>query len=167
MELARDNDWGEPKNLLNQYFNSGFVGLEIGNRILLEKWLAAVHLARANGVKPDQFQKGSRAQTFFTVDQDAMNIAAMYSDLPLSPMGPEGMNFFHGGYTMFHSITSPKPWRKNFLRAWLRGAPPTKAELHFLQCLDGPIYPYSARELKTKRRSAAIASRLGRFYRWV
>jgi hypothetical protein len=167
IELAREAGWGEPKNLLNQYFNSGFVGLDIGNRALLERWLAAVRLARANGVKPDQFQKGSRTQTFYTVDQDAMNMAAMYSDVPLSPMGPEGMNFFHGGFVMHHSITSPKPWRKDFLRAWFRGAPPTKAELHFLQCLDGPVYPYSSRELKKMRRSAAIASRLGRFYRWV
>ncbi len=164
MDLAREAGWGEPKTELNQYFNSGFVGLEIANRDFLARWLDAVRLARANGVKPDQFQKGSRTQAFYTVDQDAMNIAAMYADAPLTPMGPEGMNFFHGGYVMHHSITAPKPWRKNFLRWALRGAAPTKADLHFLDCADGPIYPYPAGVLRAKRRAARIVALLHRFY---
>lgn len=165
IELAHESGWGEPRNALSQYFNSGFVGLDVMHRSFLAQWLAAVQLARQSGVKPDQFQKGSRIQTFFTVDQDAMNIAAMYCDVPLSTMGPEGMDFFHGGYTMFHSITSPKPWRKNFLRRWLRGAAPTKADMHFLECADGPIYPYPASILRRKRRHARIAALLSRFYR--
>jgi hypothetical protein len=164
MEMARAAGWGEPRNQRDAYLNSGFVGLEIEHREFLHKWRAAVKLAHENGVKQDQFQKGSRAQAFFTVDQDAMNIASMYADVPFSTMGPEGMSF-HGSLAMFHSITSPKPWRKHFLKRWLKGASPTKADMHFLECADGPIYPFSAKVLRRLRRHARLASLLSRFYR--
>lgn len=164
-ELARAADWGEPLHTYDRYFNSGFIGIDVAHRGFLTQWRTAVALARESGVQANQFQKGSRAQTFFTVDQDTMNMAAMYSDAPFSLMGPEGMGFYHGGFTMHHSITSPKPWRKQFLRRWLKGATPTKADQHFLECADGPIQPYTGAQLRRLRRSARLASLLGRFYR--
>jgi hypothetical protein len=75
------------------------------------------------------------------------------------------MGFEPGGFTMYHSVGAPKPWRKAFLRSALQGDRPSNAEKHFLQCAGGPIQPYTPAQLKSLRRSAAIAAFFGRFYR--
>jgi len=165
MRMAREAGWGEPLRAQERYYNSGFVGLDIGDRAFLAQWIAAVRLANANGVKPNQFQKGGRHQVFFTVDQDTLNIATMYADVPFSTIGPEGMGFISGGFTMYHSVGAPKAWRKKFIRACLDGFPPSNGEKHFLQCAEGPLHPYSASALRGLRRRAGIAAFLGRFYR--
>ena len=164
MELARNAGWGEPKRIQERYFNSGCVGLDIQHRAFLQQWIAAVRLANDSGVKRDQFQKGNRSQIFFTVDQDTMNIATMYTDLPFSTIGPEGMGFIFGGFTMLHSVGSPKPWRKKFLSSALKGIPPNKFDKHFLTCLDGPTFPYSSGEIARKRIAINVANFIGRFY---
>jgi hypothetical protein len=164
MRIAREAGWGEPARLQERYYNSGFVGLDIAHRAFLEQWIAAIRLANANGVAPNQFQKGSREQVFFTVDQDTMNIATMYADVPISAIGPEGMSFIPGGFTMYHSVGRAKAWRKKFLRGALRGLPPTHGEKHFLNCVDGPLHPYSPAALSGMRRRARIAALVGRFY---
>ena len=165
IEMARKADWGETHREQERYFNSGFVGMDIAHRDFLNQWIAAIRLANRNGVKPDQFQKGGRAQVFFTIDQDTLNIATMYSQMPLSVIGPEGMGFAHGGFTMYHSVGPSKPWRKKFLRSALQAVPPTLGDKHFLECAEGPILPYSSLSLKWRRTSASIAALVGRFYR--
>lgn len=165
IDMAREAGWSEPCKEQERYYNSGFVGMNIVHRDFLSQWIAAIRLANRNGVKPDQFQKGGRAQVFFTIDQDALNIATMYSQIPLTTIGPEGMGFIHGGFTMYHSVGSSKPWRKKFLRSAFRALPPTSADKHFLECADGPILPYSPLFLKWRRTCASIAALVGRFYR--
>jgi hypothetical protein len=165
MRMAREAGWGEPQREQERYYNSGFVGLDIDNRGFLAQWIAAVRLANSNGVAPNQFQKGGRDQAFFTVDQDTLNIATMFAGVPLSPIGPEGMGFIHGGFTMYHSVGRAKAWRKKFLRSCLQGSPPTNGEKHFLACADGPLHPYSAAALRGLRMRAGVAAFLGRFYR--
>ena len=165
MRMAREAGWGEPLRQQERYFNSGFVGLDIAHRAFLDRWMAAVRLANANGVAPDQFQKGGRHQVFFTIDQDTLNISTMYADVPFSTIGPEGMGFIPGGFTMYHSVGHGKAWRKKFLKSWMHGVPPTNGDKHFLACADGPIHPYSAAALRSLRRRARWAAFLGRFYR--
>jgi hypothetical protein len=165
MRLARAAGWGEPLREQERYYNSGFVGLDIADRGFLAQWIAAVRLANSNGVPPSQFQKGGRQQVFYTVDQDTLNIASMYADVPFSAIGPEGMGFIPGGFTMYHSVGPAKAWRKKFLRSLLRGSPPTNGDKHFLACADGPLHPYSAAALHGLRMSAGLAAFLGRFYR--
>jgi hypothetical protein len=165
MRMARDAGWSEPLRQQERYYNSGFVGLDIAHRGFLEQWKAAVRLANANGVAPEQFQKGGRHQVFFTIDQDSLNIATMYADAPFTTIGPEGMGFVDGGFTMYHSVGKSKAWRKRYLRALFRGLPPTSGEKHFVACADGPIRLYSAWALRSLRMRAGIAAFLGRFYR--
>ena len=166
-ELAREAGWGDPLRQQERYYNSGFVGMDIAHRDFLRQWIAAIRLANRNGVKPDQFQKGGRAQVFFTIDQDTFNIATMYSHMPLSAIGPEGMGFIPGGFIMYHSVGPSKPWRKKFLRSAFRALPPTPADKHFLEYADGPILSYSSLSLKWRRMCAGIAVLVGRFYRRV
>jgi hypothetical protein len=163
--MAKEAGWGEPRNIQERYYNSGFVGLEIANRGFLDQWIAAIRVANRNGVAPGQFQKGDRSKVFYTVDQDTLNMATMYADTEFTIIGPEGMGFVGGGFTMFHSVAVPKPWRKKFLLALLDGSPPSPADKHFLQCADGPLRIYGRYELRSMRLRAGLAALLGRIYR--
>lgn len=165
IEMALEAGWGQPPQQQERYYNSGFVGMDIAHRDFLGKWIAAIRLANRNGVKPDQFQKGGRTQVFFTIDQDTLNIATMYSQTPLSVIGPEGMGFIPGGFVMYHSVGPSKPWRKEFLASCLRGIPPTLFDKHFLLCAGGPVCPYTRAALMWLRIRATMAAVLGRFYR--
>ena len=165
LDLARSAGWGEPHHLQDRYYNSGFLGMNIERHNFLNTWRAAVLLANAAGVEQDQFQQGTRAQTFYTVDQDAMNIAAMYSDECLSTMGPEGMGWIPGGFIMHHTVGYLKPWRKKFLRSALMGDPPGHGDKHFFQCVEGPIYPFTPAKLSAMQFSVRCGAFLGRFIR--
>lgn len=165
MEAAKEIGWLEPASTQERYYNGGFVALSVDRREFLDTWLAAMKLANSAGVDPHKLQDGTRANTFYSTDQDALNMAAMYSRSPLSAIGPEGMGFIRGGFTMYHTVGGKKPWRKKFLRAALGGDPPWSGDKHFLECADGPIHPYSAAQLKSLRRNANFGSLIGRFYR--
>jgi len=165
IELARNAGWGEPFRQQERYYNSGFVGMHIENRAYLGTWKAAVRLANSAGVKRDQFQKGNRIQTFFTVDQDTMNITTMYSQVPLSTIGPEGMGWISGGFTMYHIVGPRKPWRKKFISSAFDGHPPVGGDKQFLKYADGPIQPYPVSKLKRMRLAAKVATLIGRFFR--
>jgi len=165
VELVRAAGWGEPFLQQERYYNSGFVGMNIEHQAFLDTWKAAQHLANAAGVKQDHFQKGSREETFYTVDQDTMNIAAMYAQVPLTTLGPEGMGFITGGFTMHHTVGLTKPWRKKFLLSALDGRPPSGGDKYFLQCASGPLHPFTPGQLKRKRLSAQWATLIGRFFR--
>lgn len=165
IDLARKAGWTQPLRPLERYFNGGFVGLGVEQQEFLDVWESANELANQSGVDQKQFQTGSRANTFQFADQDAMNITAMFTSVPLSTLGPEGMGFTTGGFTMYHTVGSKKPWRKPFLRAALGGDPPWNGDKHFLQCADGPIQPYTPGELKSLRRAANWGTLIGRFYR--
>jgi hypothetical protein len=164
-DMARTAGWGEPVQQQERYYNSGFVGLDVVHVAFLQKWIAAVHLANSDGVAPGDFQKRRRPQLFSTVDQDAMNIATMYSAVPLSTMGPEAMGFESNGFTMFHAVSKPKAWKKKFISSALRGIPPSYPEKHFLECASGPIQPFSRSRLARLRLSTGIGILMTRFYR--
>jgi hypothetical protein len=162
--LARQAGWREPVQEHDHYYNSGFVGMGVVHRAFLVRWMDAVRLANATGVQPGDFQKRGLPQLFARVDQDSLNIAAMYAGVPFSTMGPEGMGFTPGWNAMYHADGRFKPWRKNFLLSALRGSPPTSADKQFLACAAGPIQAYSPAALKWLRARCTAAALLGRFY---
>lgn len=164
MDLTRSAGWGEPVRKQERYYNGGFVGLATEHRQFLEIWEAANQLANSAGVDQGQFQTGSRANTFQFADQDAMNITAMYAGVPLTTVGPEGMGWIPGGFTMYHTVGGKKPWRKKFVRAALSGDPPWNGDKHFLECATGPIQPFAPGKLQSLRRQALLATLIGRFY---
>jgi len=162
---ARGAGWGDPIHEQERYYNAGFVGVSRDFNGFLTTWQSALDLAYSNGVGTGVLKKGGREFAFNTPDQDALNIAAMYSDVPLSAIGPEGMGFTPGGFTMYHTLGRAKPWRKNFLRYALSGVPPSNGDKHYLQNAEGPISPYTQGHLGSLRLQAAIATAIGRFYR--
>ena len=163
-QAASAAGWGHPIRELERYYNAGFVGVNRDFVGFLRTWQSALALAHDRGVGPNVFKEGTRDFAFNTPDQDALNIAAMYSDERLSAIGPEGMSFIPGGFTMYHSPGPIKSWRKKFLRHTLSGIPPSNADKHYLQNVQGPIWPYTPRRLRSLRITAAIAAAIGRFY---
>lgn len=150
---------------LSRYFNAGFVGLPTSSVSFLQLWQDAISLTESLGVDVTVFGPGSRADPFYAVDQDALNISAMYTEHQLATIGPEGMGLVPGGFTMYHALGSPKPWRKKMIRSALSGVSPSSADKAFLLHVISPIRPYSRFELKIKMLSCSLGSLIGRFYR--
>ncbi len=101
---------------------------------------------------------------FHASDQDALNIAAMYSKFPLSTLGPQGMGFIPGDVKMYHTV-GQKPWRGSFFLRALAGVPPSNAMKFFFTQVSSPIRAYSSWRLAAKRLACSTAAFIGRFYR--
>lgn len=151
---------------LNYYFNGGMVGVSAVHRSFIETWRHVMQRAEVEGCDLTTFRvKGwGREMPFLGSDQDALNIAAMYSKYPLTTMGPEAMGFVPGGFTMFHA-TGPKPWRASFLTRALAGMPPTDADKFFFTQVSSPIRVYSPLRVRARRLECSISAFIGRFYR--
>ncbi|MEO7310416.1 MAG: hypothetical protein ABIX01_08470 [Chitinophagaceae bacterium] len=148
------------------YINGGFCGVSRKYIEFLEVWSNVIKTAiRHYGQDPAVFASYDRTSTFWNVDQDAFNIAAMCCVSPISEMGSEGMDFINAGWTMSHATGSPKPWKKNFLKLVLSGKPPTLAEKGFWLHAATPITAFSQSYIRYKSICIAIASFGGRFYR--
>jgi hypothetical protein len=89
----------------------------------------------------------------------------MESDVPLSTLGPEGMDFIDGGFTMSHGIGSDKPWRKKFTKSALNGVAPSKADKGWLAHCSGPIQVLSPMQMRIKKLDLRIGAAIGRFIR--
>ena len=163
MEVAAGIGLDRPR-ALNHYFNGGMVGLSAAHASFLDLWNRFIQLGEAAGGDIQQIQSGTRENTFCIPDQDALNMAAMYTEHPLSEMGPEAMGFETGGFTMYHT-TGAKPWRGSLLWRALAGWPPTNAFRFFFTQVSSPIEAYSPWRLRGKKLSCAIATLIGRVYR--
>jgi hypothetical protein len=150
---------------LSTYYNGGFIGLPTSCSGFLERWETAMRLAEAEGLDARGFATVDRTNPFHKGDQDAMNIAAMYSEHPLTTLGAEGMDFRYGGVVMHHAIGSPKPWRKKMILSALSGVPPSGSDKAYLAHVTHPIRCYSQPRLAAKRLSCAVGALIGRFYR--
>lgn len=153
---------------IHSYINSGFCGVNKSDIEFLETWSKVIHSfidSFGFSVRHFEFINVQHWDVFYAGDQDALNIAAMCTPVSLSEMGPEAMDFIHGGYTMSHAIGGPKPWRKNFFISGLKGVPPSLADKAFWKNVGLPIVTFDKRIIKFKIISIKIASFIGRFYR--
>ena len=150
---------------LNSYVNGGFCGINKNyiDFIYLWKWFMDLGISEYN-LAPDKFLPTDRTDPFFATDQDTLNMALMCTESPISELGPEGMDFTHGGWTMSHALGNPKPWRKKYILAALKGSTTTLADAAYWSFADGPIKAFSQNTIKIKRLSIKVASVIGRFY---
>jgi hypothetical protein len=162
MEIASDIGLSKPRPL-NHYFNGGMVGLSAERASFLHLWKRLIELAGATGCDLKVFKPGSREMPFNASDQDALNIAAMYTEHPLTTMGPEAMGFIPAGFTMYHTV-GQKPWRGSFFLRALAGMPPSDADKFFFTQVSTPIRAYSPSHLRARRLACTIAAFIGRFY---
>lgn len=154
------------KRILNQYFNSGFVGLHQSHRAALCLWQELLVALRNSGVSLTSMGVTQDASEPFTaIDQDLLNLAAMIMPQPLSTIGPEGMDFIGGGFTMSHAAGGIKPWRKHMVREAFVGQAPTSADKGYWEHTQHPISLYSKQMCKRKKLELSCGSALGRFIR--
>jgi hypothetical protein len=161
-EIASSLGLSDPR-ALNHYYNGGMVGVARAHAGFLQIWKRLIEYAGANGCDLTAFMPGDREMPFHASDQDALNIAAMYSEFPLSTLGPQGMGFAAGDVKMYHAV-GQKPWRGSFPLRALAGVPPTNAMKFFFTQVSEPIRVYSKSVLRAKRLSCATAALIGRFY---
>jgi hypothetical protein len=149
---------------LNHYYNGGMVGVAAAHVGFLEVWRKLIERAGEVGCDLRTFMPGDREMPFHASDQDALNISAMYSEFPLSTLGPQGMGFVPGDVKMYHTV-GQKPWRGSFLLRALAGIPPSNAMKFFFSQVSSPIRPYSFLGLRVRKLACSISALLGRFYR--
>ena len=147
------------------YFNGGFFGLRRQQKEFLECWakLQALMAPEIGGLQNVNVR--DRTYLFHKTDQDALNVAAMASESPISPMGQDGMDLQQGGggYVMSHAVGGEKPWRKKFVWSLLKmGWAPSRADHYFFRNVESPIRLYPAGRLARKKLVLKIAAGLGR-----
>jgi hypothetical protein len=157
----------EVKTDIHSYLNSGFWAIkkdDIQFAYLFKKFLEVSQSQYAMNLT-EITHEVDRTNPFFAKDQDAFNIAAMCTDVAISEYGPEGMDLTLGGMLMSHAIGSPKPWKKQYLKNFLKGSPPSLADKEYWNNANSTIKLYSDGFLKMRKTEIKIASFLGRFYR--
>lgn len=147
------------------YVNGGFVGVHRSEQEFLRIWKAAQEVVEEHVGGRERMNISDRTYVFQKTDQDALNMALMFSDCPTSILGKEGMDFIHGGYTMSHAVGSSKPWRKRMTLEALKGRPPSLADKAYRNNTQHPIQLYSPLQLFWKRMDLRCGAAIGRFIR--
>ena len=148
----------------SQYFNGGFLGVHQNCKHFLNIWSSIMAAMPRYGINLSLWMPADRTHPFCGTDQDAMNILAMAAEPHLSTIGPEGMDFIPGGFTMSHAVGSPKPWKKNYLLSGLHGIKPSLADKGFWNKASTPIRLYSDHVVLLHQKTMKLASLIGRFY---
>ena len=156
----------ECQRQLNQYFNGGFLGISKKYCGALEIWKYLIESLEVIDIDiTNFFADGDRSDLILSPDQDTLNMMAMITEHPLSTIGPEGMDFVPGGFTMAHAAGGTKPWRKKMTLEALKGIPPTSADKHFWQNTQSPIQLYPTQTLFRKRLDLRCGAAIGRVLR--
>lgn len=148
-----------------RYYNGGFVGLPRSQGVFLDVWESLCDVVVEHQGRERHLKVGGPHDLFHSTDQDALNIALAVVDVPLSTVGPEGMDFAPGGHYLSHALGSPKPWDGGFVRRALSGRPPSSAAKQHFRYVSGAIDAYSRGREARLRLSLKVASVFGRFVR--
>ena len=146
-------------------FNAGFVGVSRQHSNFLQTWQRLLQLMEpVIGGRQNVFVK-DRTFLFHIPDQDVFNAATMVCDEPVSPVGPDGMDFMPGvvSYIMSHAAGGVKPWNKKMLWSALQGIPPRRTDKAFWKNVSAPIRLYSPWWQGVKKLDLLAASALGRY----
>lgn len=156
----------ELKRNINSYINCGFCGIARKNIEFLHLWSRVIKLAiREYKMNPATFIEYDRTTAFYSIDQDAFNIAAMCCECPISEMGPEAMDFVGAGWTMSHATGWPKPWKNRFVLSALGGNPPSRPHKNYWNNTKKPLRPHSNLYTALVRAEIFVGSLIGRFYK--
>jgi hypothetical protein len=151
---------------LDLYFNGGFVGLRREHVEFLHCWRRLQELMTPEIGGLQNVNIRDRTYLFCKTDQDALNVAAMASESPVSPMGQDAMDLQHGGggYVMSHAVGGVKPWRKKMLANIIAsGSPPSAADKKFYAFARNPIPVFSKAGFFFRKIDLKLASAIGRY----
>lgn len=152
------------RNQSSIYINGGFVGLPRALSGFLQLWSAIIEMIAESGLDLSSMGTSSDYRFWF-YDQDALNVAVMATDCPMSFAGKEGMGFLVTHATMLHATGVGKPWNTSILRNFLDGKPFTQAHREYWRHVESPIPLFSSSYARRRRTLLGIAALGGRFYR--
>jgi hypothetical protein len=153
-------------NPLGIYINGGFIGVKSEQRSFLQEWYQIQQEMSPAAENMMDWSIQDRTFKFCKTDQDALNIAAMATEVPLSVIGQDGMDFQYGGggYVMSHAIGGGKPWRKKMLvHAILKASGPSRADRAFYSFAQHPIRLFSPGSLLLRKLDLKLAAAIGRY----
>lgn len=153
---------------LDRYYNGGFVGARHEHAAFFSQWADLLRQAEASGAAAlSAFSQRRDEPPYIRFpDQDALNMTAMATELPLSTAGNAEMDFTPGGTLMSHALGRPKPWARAYLRRAWAGIVPSNADKLFWHFAGaGPIHAFRPHVVRRQRRLLGFASALGRIYR--
>ena len=161
--LAQENGL-EVKNLLNRYYNSGFLGWTRQTAGFITEWTKAFDVLASISGDMKKFRVKDRSHPVLSANQDSLNLAAMCTAHPITTMGPEAMGFTHGLSLMAHPI-GPKPWKRHFFKDSLKGMAPRLSDQLFWQNVNGTeLQPLSASVVRKKQRACKFYRGVARVY---
>lgn len=146
---------------LDTYVNAGFIGVPKASSHVLREWQQMLELMHQGGIDRSQFGCKNDYRFWFP-DQDALNVALMRPGVSCSVAGRDAMAFVHGVHYMYHAVGVPKPWNKPFIRAALRGRPPSCADIAYWSNVRTPIAAFSEATILRRQRAIKIAGGIGR-----
>lgn len=154
-------------NQIDGYYNSGFLGWTRENKAFIQDWNDAFDLLAPHSGDMKSFRVFDRTAMVLSTNQDSLNLAAMITEQPISPIGPEAMGFTYGLRLMHHPI-GPKPWRRRFTSDFFNGQPPREADLVFWRHANGSeLQPYSDGYVRKMYRLCKLYRFGARYYRTV
>ena len=153
-------------HLLNptfQYFNSGFLGIDRNNIILIDRWIDITNQFIKKNGQINYFIKDSHSSV--RGDQDLLNaVITTSSDIEINVMGKEAMGFSLPATLMLHAIGERKPWNSSFIVHLLKyGNKPSTTDKAFLSICKYPINIFSVFRYSYKKIDLLSACVLGRF----
>lgn len=159
--------------ILEQYLNSGFMGLSKKYIQFLETWKTILEIIHAEvrplncsfipQVKGKQYHN-SPTHVFYRMDQDAFNATAMLYHEHLSIASKKSMDFDAIGYIMSHAVGTGKPWEVSYIKAFLEGKGIKPSHKEYWKNTTFPISIYPKFKLRRKLFTIKVASFLSRFY---
>jgi hypothetical protein len=120
--------------------------------------------AKAFGYDATTFTGTDRTSPWQAADQDLLNIMVMITDVPLTTLGPEGMDFRPGGYVMSHAVNTPKPWARDYMKSALQAKPPGLPDKGFWENCEHPIRLYPPSVVRTRNLALKAAIAVGRVW---
>ena len=156
---------------LDYYVNGGFLSIRRVDLGFLDLWQSIINSSVASTRNNKLYAQGEIENTrgsgrwdpFLALDQDALNIALMCFDSPVSILGPDIMGFTALGYIP-HAIGSCKPWERfYFLYALKKGVKPRAVDKAFWSYVNYPLMNYKKYYLLLRKLDLFFALLLSRF----
>ena len=157
---------------LDYYVNGGFLSVRRDHLDFLELWqsiisksVSSTHSNKLCAQGEIENTRGSgRWDPFMALDQDALNIALMCFNSPVSILGPDIMGFTAFGYIP-HAIGPFKPWQRFYVLHALKGHKPRTVDRSFWSYVNYPLKNYNIYYLLLKKLDLTVALLISRFYK--